>query len=93
MFRCRLDKLIDMKQREVVLRTCLVKFSEVDANSPLSILLFHDDGIGQSVGVFNLTDGTDTEKVFDLVVNILGSPRAELTHILFNGLKPGSTLS
>ena len=50
------DHHVDVGKWKGVLGTCLVQVSEVNANSPLPILLLHDDDIGELVGVLHLTD-------------------------------------
>ena len=47
---------VDVGKWKVVLGTYLVQVGEVDANSPLPILLFPDDDIGKPVGVLYLAD-------------------------------------
>ena len=50
------DHHVDVGKWKGVLRTCLVQVGEVDANSPLPVLLLHDDDIGEPVGVLYLAD-------------------------------------
>ena len=41
-----IDHHVDVGKWKGVLGTCIVQVSEVDANSPLRILISHDDDIG-----------------------------------------------
>ena len=50
------DHHVDVGKWKVVIGTCLVQISEVDANSPLPVLLLHDNDIGEPVGVLYLAD-------------------------------------
>ena len=50
------DHQVDVGKWEGVLGTCLVQVGEVDAKSPLPILLLHNDYIGKPVGVLHLAD-------------------------------------
>ena len=47
---------VDVGKWKGVLGTCLVQVSEVDTNSPLPVLLLHDDNIGEPIGVLYLAD-------------------------------------
>ena len=50
------DHHVDVGKWKGVPGTCLVQVGEVDANSPLPVLLLHDDDIGELVRVLYLAD-------------------------------------
>ena len=50
------DHHVDVGEWKGVLGTCLVQIGEVDAKSPLPVLLLHDNDIGEPVGVLYLAD-------------------------------------
>ena len=50
------DHHVDVGKWKGGLGTCLVQVGEVDPNSPLTILLSHNDDIGEPVKVLDLTD-------------------------------------
>ena len=51
-----INHYVDVGKWKGVFGTCLVQVSEVDANSPLPILLSHDDDIGELFGILYLAD-------------------------------------
>ena len=55
MARCRFYQLIDPPGGKAILWTNFMEVSEVDVGPPLVILL-HEDGIGEPVGVECLSD-------------------------------------
>ena len=54
--RSGVDYLVYARQRKVILWTCLVESSIINAHSPFSGLFPDKDGIGEPVGVKNLPD-------------------------------------
>ena len=50
----------------MILRTCFIKSSVIDAHSPLPGLLFDKDGIGELVGVENLPNESGCQELGDL---------------------------
>ena len=51
-----IDHHVDVGKWKGVIGTCLVQVGEVNVNSPLPILLLHDDDIGELVGVLYLVN-------------------------------------
>ena len=54
--RCCFHQLIDPWEGEAILWACFIKVSEVDADPLFAILLLHEDGIGEQVGIVGLSD-------------------------------------
>ena len=56
--RCRLDELV-YPQKRATFGASFIEISEIDAHSPLAILLLYKDWIGEPVRVKRLLDEDD----------------------------------
>jgi len=61
------DYLVYVRQRKVILRTCLVETSIINTHSLFPGLLFNKNGIGEPVGVVHLSDESGCPKFDDLL--------------------------
>ena len=70
----------------MVLWTCLVESSIVDAHSPLNGLHSNKDGIGEPVGVENLLNESSRQELGDLFTNGPAPLIVKTTQALLGGL-------
>ena len=64
--------------------TCLIKVREVDAYSPLSIFLFHNDWVSDLVRIPNFHYGSNFEKLFYFVVDRASALGSQLSSLLLD---------
>ena len=62
---------IDVRKWEGILGKSLVEVVEIDAYSPLIVLLLYYDNIGKPFGVLDLTDGKDVDQLLNLFIDDL----------------------
>ena len=67
----RINQLINLRQREAVLRTSLIQIRIVDANSLLSISFFHHYHIGEPFRIYSFSDEACCEELVDFFINNL----------------------
>ena len=59
---CRsLYQLVDPRERITILQAGFVEIFKVDADSPLLVLILHEDGIGEPVRVERFSDEANLE--------------------------------
>ena len=57
----RVHKLVNLGQREVVLRVSTIQICEVNAHSPFPVCLFDHDDVGQPLGIIYFSDEVSSE--------------------------------
>jgi len=58
-----------MGEWKTVFRTSFVEVREIDANPPIVVLLFYENGVCQPFGVLDFDNGASAEEFINLVVN------------------------
>ena len=79
-------KRLRAARQPVILCTCLVESSIIDAHSPLPRLFSDEDGISEPVGVENLPDESGCQELGDLFAYGPASLVVEATQALLGGL-------
>ena len=72
---------------ELIFRTRLIKITEINANSNLPILLGDGDDIGYPIRVLFFPDETGVYELLDFRLNCFHYLWAELSLLLFDGLR------
>ena len=81
--------MVDPWQRKTILEADLIEIGEVDADSPLAILLLHQDWIGEPLRIMSLPGEVGSKQSVNFLAEDLTSLRVHLSQLLIKRTHPG----